>query len=44
MADTGAPMDMPAHENTYARFISLSKVGAVTCFIIAFLVIFIITR
>jgi hypothetical protein len=44
MADHGAEMDLPAHEHTYARFISLFKKGAVACFIIAMLVILIITR
>ena len=44
MAEHGAPMDMPAHERTYGSFISLFKYGAVACFIIAFLVIFLITR
>jgi hypothetical protein len=40
----GAHIDLPAHEKTYARFINLFKYGAVACFFIAFLVIFIITR
>lgn len=44
MADHGAPMDMPAHERTYGAFINLFKYGAIACFLIAFLVIFIITR
>ncbi len=44
MAETGAPMDLPAHERTYSRFIGLFKYGAVACFCIAFLVIFLITR
>ena len=44
MAEGGAKMDMPAHERTYGRFISLFKFGAVACFIIAMIVILIISR
>ena len=40
----GAEMDMPAHERTYARFIGVSKVGAVVVALIAFAVILIIAR
>ena len=44
MADQGASSDFPAHERGYARFIGLFKYGAIFCFFIAFLVIFLITR
>ena len=44
MAESGAPMDLPAHERTYSHFIGLFKYGAIFCFFIAFLVIFLITR
>ena len=44
MADHGAPMDMPAHERTYGSFISLFKFGSVACFVIAMLIILIISR
>ena len=44
MADQGAPMDMPAHERTYGSFINLFKYGAVACFLIAMLIILIISR
>ena len=44
MAEIGAPIDLPAHERAYSRFIGLFKYGAIACFIIAFLVIFLITR
>jgi len=44
MADGGAKMDMPAHERTYASFIGLFKYGAIACVIIAFLVMYLITR
>jgi hypothetical protein len=44
MAEGGAKMDMPAHERTYERFISVSKVGAVIVALIAFAVILIISR
>ena len=43
MAD-GAKIDLPAHERGYARFIGMAKKAAIACFIIAFVVIFIITR
>ena len=44
MAEAGAKMDMPAHERTYSGFIGLFKYGAIACLIIAFLVIYLITR
>jgi hypothetical protein len=44
MAEGGAKMDMPAHERTYAHFIGLFKYGAIACAIIAFLVMYLITR
>lgn len=44
MADHGAPIDLPVHERTYSRFIGLFKYGAIFCFLIAFLVIYLITR
>lgn len=40
----GAKIDMPAHERTYSRFIGLFKWGAILCFLIAVLVIYLITR
>jgi hypothetical protein len=40
----GAKMDMPAHERTYSRFISVSKVGAFVVAMIALVVILIIAR
>jgi len=44
MAEGGAKMDMPAHERTYSSFIGLFKWGAVGCFLIGMLVIYLITR
>jgi hypothetical protein len=44
MAETGAKMDYPSHEQGYAGFIALMKWGAVGCFIIAAIVILIISR
>ncbi len=44
MADQGAPMDMPAHEGTYAGFINLFKYGAIAVFCIAAIVVLIITH
>ena len=44
MAEGGANIDLPAHVNTYGRFIRLAKVGAIACFIIAMVVILIISR
>ena len=44
MAEGGAHIDLPAHERTYSRFIGLFKYGAIACLIIAFLVIYLITR
>jgi hypothetical protein len=43
MAEQGAKIDLPAHERTYDSFISLFKWGAIACFLLAFIVIFIIT-
>jgi hypothetical protein len=43
MADDGAKMDMPAHEQAYGRFITLFKWGAVACFLVAMLVVLIIS-
>lgn len=40
----GAKMDMPAHERTYERFISLTKVGIVVVALITVAVILIISR
>jgi hypothetical protein len=44
MAETGAPIDLPAHERAYSRFIGLFKYGAIACALIAGLVIFLISR
>lgn len=44
MAETGAKMDMPAHERTYSRFIGLFKFGAIASFIVAAIVVLIIAR
>ena len=44
MAESGAKMDMPAHERTYSGFIGVFKWGALFCAVIAALVIFLITR
>ena len=44
MAEGGAKMDMPAHERMYGRFITVFKYGAVACFVIAMVVILIISR
>jgi hypothetical protein len=44
MADNGAKMDMPAHQRTYARFIGLFRFGAVASFIVAAIVVLIITH
>jgi hypothetical protein len=44
MAEGGAPIDLPAHERAYSRFIGLFKYGAIFCALVAALVIFLITR
>jgi hypothetical protein len=44
MADHGAPMDMPAHERTYAGFINLFKYGTIAAFGIGAIVVLIIAR
>jgi len=44
MAENGAKIDLPAHERTYSHFIGLFKWGAVGCFLIGMLVIYLITR
>jgi len=44
MAETGAEMDYPAHERSYANFVSLFKWGAVAFFVTAGIVILIISR
>ena len=44
MAEAGAKMDLPAHERTYDRFITVAKAGVIVCALIAALVIFLITR
>ena len=44
MADQGANIDFPAHERGYARFIRASRMGAVAVFIIAAIVVLIISR
>ncbi len=43
-ADGGSRGDLQAHERTYSSFISMFKGGAVACFIIAFIVVFLIAR
>jgi hypothetical protein len=43
MAEEGAKMDLPAHERTYGSFIGLFKWGAVACFIVAAIVVLIIS-
>jgi hypothetical protein len=43
MADNGAKIDLPAHEHTYGRFIGLFKWGAIACFLIALVVVLIIS-
>jgi len=40
--DHGAPMDYKAHDNTYAGFLTLLKVGAVLSALTGLLVIFLI--
>ena len=44
MAEGGAKIDLPAHERTYAHFIGLFKWGAIICFLIGLLVMYLITR
>ena len=44
MAEHGAEMDFPAHERSYLRFLSVARWGAIACFLIAAIVVFIITR
>ena len=44
MAESGANIDLNAHEGTYSRFISLAKTGSIICALIAAMVIFLITR
>jgi hypothetical protein len=44
MAEHGAKVDLPAHEQTYDRFIGLFKWGAVACFVVAAIVVLIISR
>jgi hypothetical protein len=43
MAEEGAKIDLPAHEQTYGGFISLFKWGAIACFVIAAIVVLIIS-
>jgi hypothetical protein len=42
MADGGSHFEMKAHEQTYSSFIGLLKYGAVACFVIAFIVVYLI--
>ena len=44
MAESGAHVDLPAHERTYGRFIGFAKTGAIICFVIAMAVVLIISR
>lgn len=44
MAEGGADIDLPAHERAYGRFIGFAKVGAIVCFIVAMVVVLIISR
>lgn len=44
MAETGANIDLPAHERTYSRFIGFAKMGTIVCAIIAAIVVLIISR
>lgn len=44
MAESGAQIDLPAHEHTYVRFIGIAKWGAGVCALIAMAVILIISR
>jgi hypothetical protein len=44
MAEGGAKMDMPAHERTYSGFVGLFKYGAIACFAIGLLVMYLISR
>ena len=44
VADGGSHGDLQAHEQTYASFTSLFKVGAVACFVIAMIVVFLIAH
>lgn len=43
-ADYGTPMDYKAHNQTYAGFLTLFKVGTVASALVAVLVIFLISR
>jgi hypothetical protein len=43
-ADHGPPMDYKAHNQTYAGFLTLFKVGTVASALVAILVIFLISR
>jgi len=44
MADEGAKIDYRAHERAYHRFLRLSRIGAIISFIIAAMVVLIISR
>lgn len=44
MAEQGAKMDFPAHERGYLRFLRVARNGAIACFIIAAIVVLIISR
>ena len=44
MAEGGAQIDLPAHKRGYARFIRFAKTGAAVCFVIAAIVVLVISR
>ena len=44
MATDDLHIDLPAHERAYHRFLRVARVGAVAAFIIAFVVVLIISR
>ena len=44
MAEQGAPIDFPAHERSYGRFLKLLRNGAIASFAIGVIVVLIIAR
>ncbi len=44
MATEDVQIDLPAHERAYHRFLRVARVGAVAVFVIAFVVVLVISR
>ncbi|WP_294391980.1 aa3-type cytochrome c oxidase subunit IV [uncultured Sphingomonas sp.] len=44
MAEDGAEIDLPAHARTYGRFLGLFKWSAIVVFILAAIIVLVISR